>query len=810
MMKRIASVLLLICLSVSYVQLHAQTKGISMQNIAEVKVDELSDDQIKQFIAEFKNAGYGINQLEQLAIQRKMPVAEVQKLKSRIEKLEQKTSTIDNNTFNRTYSDEAEKPKDKAEEAFQSLEKKVFGAELFNNKNLTFEPNLKIATPANYVLGPDDELVIDIYGYNEATYKLKVTPEGFLRIPVVGPIQVAGSTIEQAKRKIVGQLTGIYSEIETGNTSVNITLGAIRSIKINILGEVNMPGTYTLPSLATVFNALYASGGPNKNGSFRNIKVIRNGKVIATVDVYDFLMKGELKNNVRLQDQDVIKIAAYENRVELTGEVKRPAYYEAKKGETLANLIAYAGGFTDVAYKDRIKVVRNTNKEYSVADIPNEMFGMFTPQSGDVFEVGKIIDRFTNRVTIRGAVFRPGAYALEDGMTLSKLIKKADGLKEDAFTSRAIIYRLKEDNSNELISFDVNEVLAGKNDIQLKREDLIEINSKLLLKEEYNIIIAGEVLRPGKYPFAENARVEDLIVAAGGLKESASRKKIEIARRFKNDGTSVANETATIIQYEVNDDLKNAKDIILQPYDIITIYAVPGYTDQKMVVVEGEVNFPGKYTISQKTDRVSDLIKRAGGANNYAFIDGAVLIRTKRLSEAEKIIRQNKIEALTKETKDTTRLQDIIDREVGSLTTIVGIDMKKILKNPGSKADLLVEEGDLISIPSIKQTVKVSGEVLYPVRIPYASFKSCASYIRGAGGYTQRALKSRVYVVYANGSARATKNFVFFNIHPKLKPGAEVIVPTKQERKRTTAVEIASVSASLTTLAVLVVTLLKK
>lgn len=809
MMKKIATILILFCLSMSYVKVVAQTKGISMQNISEVKVDELSDDQIKQFVAEFKNAGYGINQIEQLATQRKMPIAEVQKLKARIEKLEQKTSTVDENTFNRTYSDDAEKPKDKATEAFLSLEKKVFGAELFNNKNLTFEPNLKIATPANYVLGPDDELVIDIYGYNEATYKLKVTPEGFLRIPVVGPIQVAGSTIEQAKRKIMVQLTQIYSEISSGNTSVNITLGAIRSIKVNILGEVNMPGTYTLPSLATVFNALYASGGPNKNGSFRNIKVIRNGKVIAQIDVYDFLLKGELRNNVRLNDQDVIKIAPYENRVELTGEVKRPAFYEAKKGESLTDLINYAGGFTDEAYRERIKVLRNTSKEKSVADIPAEMFGMFTPQSGDVFEIGKILDRYANRVTIRGAVFRPGAYALEDGMTLSKLIKKADGLKEDAFTSRAIIYRLKADNSSELISFDVNDVLNGKGDIALKREDLIEINSKLYLKEEYNIVIAGEVLRPGKYPYADNARVEDLIVAAGGLREGASRKKIEIARRYKNDGMVVSSEAATIIQYEVNEDLKNAKDIVLQPYDIITVYGVPGYDDQKMVTLEGEVNFPGMYTISSKTEKISDIIKRAGGANNFAFVEGAVLIRTKKLSEAEKIIRQQKIEALTKETKDTTRLQDIINREVGGLTTIVGIDLKKIMKKPGGKADLLIEDGDLISIPSIKQTVKVSGEVLYPVRIPYASMKSCASYIRGAGGYTQRALKSRAYVVYANGSAKATKNFLVFNVHPKLKPGAEIIVPTKQERKRVSAVEVVSMTASITTLAAIIITIFK-
>ena len=812
MNKTTVRLIIFFCLSVVWIKVSAQQKNISMQNISEIKVDELSDDQIKQFVAEFKTSGYSVNQIEQIAIQRKMPATEAQKLKARIQKLESITGIGQGGeaqSSDRKYNDDQLQAKDKTTAMFESLEKKVFGAELFNNKSLTFEPNLKIATPVNYQLGPDDELIIDIYGYSEATHRLKVTPEGYIRIPLLGPVQVSGLTIEQARKKITSQLTTIYSGIASGNTSVNITLGSIRSIKVNILGEVNLPGTYTLPSLATVFNALYASGGPNKNGSFRNIKVIRGGKTIATVDVYEFLVKGESKGNIRLMDQDVIKIGAYENRVELVGEVKRPAYYETTKNETLKELINYAGGFTDVAYTDRIKVTRNTAKEKSVADVPNEMFGMFNPKSGDVYEIGKIIDRYQNRVEIRGAVFRPGIYAIDNGLTLSKLIKKADGLKEDAFTSRAIIYRLKEDNSSEVLSFDVNEVLNGKNDILLKREDLIEINSKLALKEEYVITILGEVLRPGKYPFAENARVEDLIIAAGGLKENASRKKIEIARRFKTNGTSVEPSAATIISYEVNEDLKNNNDLFLMPYDIITIYSTPGYVEQKNVKIEGEVNYPGQYTIASKTERISDLIKRSGGTSQFAFTDGAVLIRTKKLTEAEKVIRAQKIDALVKQTKDTSRLKEIIDNEVGNLTSIVGIDLTKILKKPGSKADLLLEDGDLVSVPSTKQTVKVSGEVLYPVRIPYKGIKSYRSYVRGSGGFTQRALKNRSYIVYANGSAKATKNYVLFKIHPKVLPGSEIIVPAREERKKLTAVEVVSMTASLTTLAVIVISLLK-
>jgi protein involved in polysaccharide export with SLBB domain len=812
MNKIIVRLTVFFCLSVVCVESWAQQKNISMQNIAEIRVDELSDDQIKQFVAEFKNSGYSVNQIEQVAIQRKMPAAEAQKLKQRVQKIESITGVGQGGEMqssDRKYNDDQLQSQDKTTRMFESLEKKVFGAELFNNKNLTFEPNLKIATPLNYQLGPDDELIVDIYGYSEATHRLKVTPEGYVRIPLIGPVQVSGLTIEQARKKITSQLITIYSGISAGNTSVNITLGSIRSIKVNILGEVNLPGTYTIPSLATVFNALYASGGPNKNGSFRNIKVIRGGKVIVTVDVYEFLLKGEAKGNVRLMDQDVIKIGTYENRVELVGEVKRPAYYELIRDESLKDLIAFAGGFTDVAYTDRIKVTRNTAKEKSVADVPNEMFGIFNPKSGDVYEIGKIIDRYENRVEIRGAVFRPGIYAIESGLTLSKLIKKAEGLREDAFKSRAIIYRLKDDNSAEILNFDVNEVLSGKSDITLKREDLIEINSKLALKETYVLTIMGAVIRPGKYPYAENARVEDLIVAAGGLRENASRKKIEIARRFKTNGTIVESSSATIISYEVNEDLKNNKDFFLMPYDIVTVYSTPGYVDQKNVWIEGEVNYPGQYTISQKTDRISDLVNRCGGKSQFAFTDGAVLIRTKRLTEAEKIIREQKIAALIKQTKDTTRLQEIIDNEVGNLTSIVGINLTKILKKPGSKADLLLEEGDLVSIPSIKQTVKISGEVLYPVRIPYKGLMSYKSYVRGSGGYTQRALKSRGYIVYANGSAKATKNFLIFKVYPSVLPGSEIIIPAKEERKNLSAVEVVSMTASLTTLAVIVISLLK-
>lgn len=799
------------CLSMFCIDVMAQQKNISIQNIAEVKVDELSDEQIKQFISEYKSNGYNFSQVEKMAIQKNMPRAELQKLQQRVEKLESKVGGA-SQTYDRGVSedakDDAVTKNNNADLADLSV-KKVFGSELFSNKNLTFEPNLKIPTPANYQLGPDDELIIDIYGYSEVTHKIKVTPEGYLRIPNVGLIQVSGSTIEMARRKIIQNLTKVYSTIQTGETSVNITLGSIRSIKVSILGEVKLPGTYTLSSLATVFNALYASGGPSKNGSFRNIKLIRNGKVITTVDVYEFLMKGEAKGNIRLNDQDVIKVSAYETRIELSGEVKREGLYEMQKTETLKDAINFAGGFTDEAYKERIKVTRNTGKERSVADIQAEKMATFITQTGDVFEVGKILNRFANRVTLEGAVFRPGNYALEQGLTLSKLIKNADGLTEDAFLTRGIIYRLKEDNTNELLSFDLTDIISGKTDIELRREDKVVINSKLSMQERRIVTIRGGVLMGGEYPFAENMRVEDLIVAAGGLTENASEKKIDVARRLKGDGVQSSAEMAEIITYSVNSELKTNSSFVLQPYDIVTVYAIPGYSTQQMITLEGEVQFPGKYAISSKTEKISDVIKRAGGATSYSYLSGAVLIRTRELNEAEKKIRQQKIDALKKDAKDSARVQDIIDKQIGNLTSIVGINLKEIISKPGSEYDLLVQNGDLISIPTKRQTILVSGEVLYPVRIQYKRGKRLSKYVNEAGGFSERALKRGSYVVYANGAVKSTRSFIGFKFYPRLKSGAEIIVPPREERKRFPTGEVVGITTGLATIAVLIISVLK-
>jgi protein involved in polysaccharide export with SLBB domain len=787
----------------------AQTQTLSLQNISKIKVDELSDNEIADFWEKTQNSGLTLAQLEKEAKNRNVPADEILKLTERINNLNvtknpNKSKVVKTNERKTVPSNNSETEK---------IESKIYGAELFNNKNLSFEPNLKMATPQNYQLGPDDELIIDIYGYSEETMNLSVSPDGNIRIPLAGIVQVSGLTIAQAKVRIIRALSQIYERINTGETKVNITLGNIRSIKVLLMGEVNLPGTYTLPSLATVFNALYASGGPTKNGSMRNIKVIRNNKAIVTFDIYDFMLKADAKGNVRLQDQDIIKVNFYENKIELKGEVKREGFYEVQKNETLKDVINFAGGFTNDAFKERIKVTRNTLKQKSVADIQQELFGLFNPKSGDVYLVDKILNRFENRVQINGAVFRPGTYALENGLTVLKLIEKADGLKEDAFATRAIIYRLKDDNSLTMLSINLAEAKAGKvNDIALQREDIIQIASKLELKEGYNVTINGQVINPGTFLFAQNMKIEDLIIAAGGFKEAASYNRVEVSRRkFDIDKTNANAEIAIIKQFDLDKDLKDNSSLKfeLEPFDIINVFTQPGYEPQKNVTIEGEVLYPGKYTIEKNNERISDLLKRSGGLTAASSISGTILLRLKQKNFIENIIKANKLKVLQKLSKDTADVNDQINHSENEDYDIVGINIAEILKKPGTKADLLLREGDLLKVPFEKQTVLVSGEVLYPVKVNINNASRLRGFVNNAGGFSSKALKRKSYVVYANGTVKATKNFLGYNFYPKIKPGCEIVIPKREVRKATSIAEIVTISSSLTTLVFIIVTLTK-
>ncbi|NRF39138.1 SLBB domain-containing protein [Pedobacter foliorum] len=834
--------------------------AFSQTNYADVKVDDLTDTQIRQLIQRAESVGYNDAQLEQMAAAQGMNATEIQKLRLRVEKIRKQDGGQGNeksdangsgknqqngNETDRSRGYDRQNLRDTAKNAkttglngdlkdkkaleeekrlemqklFEGLKPKIFGEDLFKNENLTFEPNLRMATPKSYVIGPDDELLVDLSGDNEVNYKLKVSPDGTIRLQYVGLISVGGLTIEQAISKIRSSMAGTYPSLKSGRTSVAITLGNIRSIKVTVIGEVVKPGSYTVPSLFTVFNALYESGGPNRNGSFRKIQVVRNNKVAATIDVYDFLLNGIQKNNIRLQDQDVINVPVYQTRVEMAGEVKRPALYEALNTESLEDMVRFAGGFSNDAYTAQIKVLQKTNKERKITDVQADDYNKYNPLNGDKYVVEAILDRFENRVEIAGAVFRPGQFELDDNLTLKQLIAKADGLKEDAFLNRGYISRLNADNSLSLLSFDVAKVLAGTEaDIKLQREDKVTISSIFDLREEYKVTIQGEVRQPGTFEFGDNMNLESLIQMAGGFKEGATPNRIEISRRIKNsDATSASAQTAEVFTVNVDQHLKiQEKDFTLKPFDIVSIRSSEGYQVQRQIKVEGEVLYPGTYTITKKDERISDIIKRAGGLSPLAYVEGASLKRTggaearaadsleRRKEEKEKLMNLQRLKQSG--AKDTTT----IEKDLQVLRSdLVGIDLVRILKKPLSRNDLIVEDGDVIRVPKELQTVRVTGEVLKPNSIVYIKGRSFKGYVDGAGGYSYNAYKRGAYIVYSNGSVAAAKKFLFFNNYPQVKPGAEIFVPKRAEREKIGIQGLVGISTAIASLAAIIITVLR-
>jgi protein involved in polysaccharide export with SLBB domain len=824
----------------SFLVLFIVGQSSAQTNYADVKVDELTDAQIRQLIQRAESIGYNDVQLEQMAAAQGMKPEEITKLRTRVEKARKQSENVAGDSkktevkqinSSRTYNDpnlksdsttlNRNQQEAELKDAFGNLLPKIFGAELFKNNRVTFEPNLRMATPKSYVIGPDDELLIDLSGDNEASYNVKVSPEGVIRLEYAGNISVGGLTIEQAISKIRTNLSRTYPGLRSGRTSLAINLGNIRSIKITIVGEVEKPGSYTLSSLSTVFNALNASGGPNKNGSFRKIQVIRNNKVVSTIDVYDFLLNGIQSNNIRLQDQDVINIPVYQSRVEMAGEVKRPALFEVLSSESLSDVIRFAGSFTNQAYTAKIKVLQNTNKERKIVDVSAEDFDTYGPLNGDKYIVETILDRFANRVAIEGAVFRPGQFELENGLTLKSLIEKAEGLTEDAFLNRGYINRLNTDNSMSLISFDVAKIVSGSaNDIVLQREDKVTISSIFDLRDEYNVNIQGEVREPGIFEYAENMNLEDVIQMAGGFKEGATPNRIEVSRRIKNsDAKSAAAVTAEVFTVNVDQNLKIIGDpFILKPFDVISIRSAEGYQVQKLVKVEGEVLYPGFYTMTKKNETISDIIKRAGGLTALAYSEGASLKRP-----GAENVNPNDKNAINDQEEDDKKflslkraqesgVKDTLQTEVEQKliqSDLVGIDMKKILQRPYSAVDLIVEDGDVLRVPRQLQTVKVTGEVLNPNSIVYSPNKSFTQYLNGAGGFTSNALKNGAYVKYANGSVEAARKFLFFNNYPKIKPGAEILVPKRAERERMTAQSWVGLGTAVASLGAIIVSLLR-
>lgn len=825
LIKAGALLLLILFTLISAVPARAQTIP---QNLSNININELSDSQIVQMLQQAQAAGYSDQQLLQEASNRGLPQDQIQLLQKRIasirgagyhEESRQDTSVVQSRKLNYkpdTLQDTLQKVRPKMD-LFKTFQPKIFGADLFRNKNLTFEPNLNLATPLNYVIGPNDQINVNVYGRSVANWKLTVSPEGNINIPGTGLINIAGKTIEQATQIIKSRLTASNYAINSG-TSVQVSLGNIRSIKVIMVGEVVKPGTYTLPSLATVFNALYSAGGPSDNGSFRLIEIIRDNRIIRRLDIYDFLLKGDQKDNIRLQDQDIIRIPTYKVRVEMIGEIKRPALYEVLPGESLKDVISFAGGFTDQAYPDLIKVTQISNNQKRLTDVTADDYKNYIPLRGDKYVVDRILNRYENRVLISGAVFRPGQYELSNGMTLSQLIKKAGGFKEDAFTGRGNIVRLKPDNTKEQLSFNWQDVSNNPSaDIVLKREDSVIVASIFDLHSKYKITIKGEVRKPGEFMYADSMSVADLIIKAGGFTEGASPRRVEVSRRvFNSDPKTKDSQVAQVFSVNLDPDLKsNSANFVLRPFDNVSVYSLPGFEVQKTVKVEGEVIYPGYYTIKKKDEKISDLIARAGGLTAFADVEGGSLKRdnaailgvdrTKADTNAINKERVEKLKRLQLSYSDTSKTTD---------TTVyrnnyVGIDLNKILKNPGKQEDLILENGDILRVPKQEQTVRVNGEVLYPSVVVYSNDKNFKDYVLNAGGYSPNALRSGAYVVYPNGTVIGTRKFLFFNNHPKVKPGSEIYVPKKPIRKGDSLQQVLAFTTGLVSLIVLFITVKK-
>lgn len=698
---------------------------------------------------------------------------------------------------------------DPTEQATEIAARLVFGRNIFNNRNLTFAPSQNLATPANYKLGPGDEVIIDIWGSNQTTIREIISPDGNINIETIGLIYLNGMTIKDAENYLRRELSKIFS-IGNDNSStsdIKLSLGQIRTIQINIMGEVAMPGTYALSSFSTIFHALYRAGGVSNLGSLRNINLIRNGKKAASVDVYDFILKGKTMDDIRLQEGDVIIVPPYELLVDIQGNVKRPMFYEMKNGETVQNLIEYAGNFTGDAYTKNIRMTRQNGREYQIYTIDDMDYSIFKLMDGDVLSVSAMLDRYENRIEIKGAVYRPGIYQYSGQLnTVRQLVQKAEGLKGDAFMNRAVLHREREDLTLEVIPVNIKGVMDGNiPDIALQRNDILYIPSIHDLQDIGIISVYGEVARPGSFPYAENTTIEDIIIQAGGLKESASTVRIDISRRIKNSkGTTTTDKIGEMFTFSLKDGfvIDGEPGFELKPYDQIFVRKSPAYQEQINVGVSGEVMYSGTYALTQKSERVSDLVMKAGGVTPYAYIKGAKISR--RIS-AEERRRMNAVLNIARTTADKDSI-DITKLELGDIY-YVGIDLEAALKNPGSNADIVLREGDQLIVPEYNNTVRISGEVMYPNTVSYVEGKKLSYYIEQAGNYSQSAKKKRAFIVYMNGQVKKANRYSS-NL---IEPGCEIIVPTKQKNsfQLQNMLSIATTSASLATMIASIANILK-
>ena len=807
-MKKIITVLILF-IAFFYSTTSVGQDLLKSTDLSTLKADNLSDSDISKIKMQFQSNNLTIEQAEPMALAKGMPAAEFAKLKIRLQQTNGAASGISGDSENEAATKELSRKQEKIVNKMvkDTVNALIFGSELFDNPTLNFEPNLKLATPMNYVLGPGDELQISVYGVQEFNASVPVTTEGKVIIQYVGQISVSGMTIEAATQKIKGAIARVYSTVASGQSQVGVSLSRIRTIRVTIIGS-KQPGNYSISSLATVYNALFLGGGPGKNGSYRNIELLRDNKVYKNIDIYRFLVNGDQSDNVGLKDNDVIRIPAYSQRVTVEGQVKRPGIFEMKKGETFNTLVSFASGFNEFAYTASVNVLQKTNKEFKVTDIKESEFNTYKPLSGDVFRVSKILSRFENRITIEGAVFRPDTYSFYEGMRISDLISKADGLKEDAYNNRARIIRLRSDLTTEIVNVNLAQALSGDldADVPLKREDVVTVYSILDFEEEFTITINGEIKKPGVYQYYDNLTLNDVLVQAGGLSGSAS-KKVEIARMIQSEEIDDSNpnkvELFNIEISAVNNE--QAKNFALLPFDVVNIRKMAVYEKPEMVTVSGAVQYAGKYVLANKQDRVYDVIQRAGGLTSVANVEG---VRIKRPIQAKQIEDLENVNLnLGKKDSIQNKLEKKLKDDLKYAT--IPVDWKSIVKNPKSNTNVTLFPGDEIEVVAFNEGVKVTGNVLLTSEIPYDRNKGFRYYINAAGGIDAKGWKKKAYIIYPNGKADVASSFLFFKNYPKVTPGSQIIVPEKPETKKMSTGEFVSIAGVLASLAGVIIAILR-
>ena len=770
---------------------------------------QMSDDAVVAYVKEGMASGKSQNDMVKELSARGVTRAQAERLKERFENERAGQGgavTVAGVQERQRRTEDVASPSNAAEMDVIMAEvtepgRRVFGRDIFTSRNLTFAPSSNLPTPTNYVLGPGDEVFIDIWGTNQASIRQTISPDGTINIPDIGVVNLNGMTVKEADSYMRRKLGQIYSvDGEDAKSDIKLTLGNIRTIQVNLMGEVANPGTYYLSSLSNLYHALHRAGGVSDLGSLRAIQLVRNGKNIATVDVYDLILNGKADGNVILEEGDIIIVPPYSQIVELDGNVKRPMAYELKDGETVQDLIGYAGGFTSDAYKDNIRMVRQNGKEYQVYTIDQPDYEAFTLMDGDVLTVGAMLDRFTNKIEINGAVYRPGVYQLGNGVeTVSGLIAKADGLKGDAFTNRALLHREREDLTLEVIPIDIKAVLGGTaEDIKLQKNDVLYIPSVHDLQDLGYISVTGEVARPGRFVFAENTTLEDAIMQAGGLLESASTVKIDVSRRIRNPkSTDQSSTIGEVYTFSFKDGyvLDSEAGFKLQPYDQIYVRRSPGYVEQSTVTISGEAIFPGTYVMTQKEERLSDLVQKAGGLNDWAYVKGARLLRQMNAEEYARF--QATIETVG-------RGRDSVDVNALDFERVytVGIELDKALAAPGGDFDLVLREGDRLIIPEYTNTVKISGNVMQPNTVTFVPNQTVRDYVMQAGGYGFRSKKSKAYVVYMNGTIAKARKLSY----DVIQPGCEIVIPNKREKNGNSLQQFLSVATTSSSIATMLAT----